>query len=253
MTEITHAGGERRVALVANTDFYIGPALARVLAARGHDLVVGDPEAGLVDELEAAGAAVEVVTGVKDLSDPASSEQLVAAGLARFGHLDAACSFSGRIVTGRFLQSTVDDLHAVVAGCLEAPYHFLKAIMPPMVERGEGQVLVVTSASAVRVTPGAPLYSSARAAANHLVRNVADEVAHTGVQVNAVGTNFMDFPEFLRATGGTDPEVRAKLEANVPMHRLGTVEECAEFCGVFLDGTSRFTTGQFVAYAGGWA
>jgi 3-oxoacyl-[acyl-carrier protein] reductase len=97
------------------------------------------------------------------------------------------------------------------------------------------------------------LYSSARAAANHLVRNVADEVARNNVQVNALGTNFMDFPEFLRATGGTDPEIRAKIEAAVPMRRLGTVDECAAMCAVFVDGTSRFTTGQFVAYAGGWA
>jgi 3-oxoacyl-[acyl-carrier protein] reductase len=249
----TAPGGARRVALVANTDFYVGPPLARVLAARGHDLVVGDPQDGLVDELEAMGAAVEVVDGVSDLRDPAASERLVAAGLARFGRIDAAAAFSGRVVTGRFLQSTIDDLHKVVAGCLDAPYHFLKAVVPPMVEQGDGQVLVVTSASGAKVTPGAPLYSSVRAAANHLVRNVADEVARNNVQVNAVGTNFMDFPEFLRATGGTDPAVRAKLEANVPMRRLGTVDECAAFCAVFLDGTSRFTTGQFVAYAGGWA
>ncbi len=244
---------ERRVALVANADFYIGPPLARLLAARGHDLVIGDPEPGLVDELEAAGAAVEVVDDVRELDDPAASERLVAAALARFGRIDAACAFSGRVVTGRFLQSTVDDLRTVVAGCLEAPYHFLKAVVPPMVERGDGQVLIVTSATGARATPGAPLYSTARAAANHLVRNVADEVARKGVQVNALGTNFMDFPEFLRATGGTDPEIRKQLEAVVPMRRLGTVEECAAMCAVFLDGTSGFTTGQFVAYAGGWA
>lgn len=244
---------ERRVALVANADFYIGPPLARLLAERGHDLVIGDPEPGLVEELEAAGAAVEVVDEVRDLADPTASERLVAAGLARFGHIDAACAFSGRVVTGRFLQSTVDDLRTVVAGCLEAPYHFLKAVVPPMVERADGQVLIVTSATGARATPGAPLYSTARAAANHLVRNVADEVARKGVQVNALGTNFMDFPEFLRATGGTDPEIRKQLEAVVPMRRLGTVEECAAMCAVFLDGTSGFTTGQFVAYAGGWA
>ncbi len=244
---------ERRVALVANADFYIGPPLARLLAERGHDLVIGDPEPGLVEELEAAGAAVEVVDEVRDLADPTASERLVAAGLARFGRIDAACAFSGRVVTGRFLQSTVEDLRAVVAGCLEAPYHFLKAVVPPMVERGDGQVLIVTSATGARATPGAPLYSTARAAANHLVRNVADEVARKGVQVNALGTNFMDFPEFLRATGGTDPEIRKQLEAVVPMRRLGTVEECAAMCAVFLDGTSGFTTGQFVAYAGGWA
>ena len=51
----------RRVALVAAAGSYVGPSMARLLAARGHDLVVGDPEAGLVDELMAMGAAVEVV------------------------------------------------------------------------------------------------------------------------------------------------------------------------------------------------
>jgi NAD(P)-dependent dehydrogenase (short-subunit alcohol dehydrogenase family) len=253
MTQNPPSGTERRVALVANTDFYIGPPLARLLATKGHDLVIGDPEPGLVEELEGYGAAVEVVTDVKDLRDPEASERLVAEGLARFGRIDAACAFSGRVVTGRFLKSTIEDLRTVVAGCLESPYHFMKAVVPPMVERGDGQVLIVTSASGARPTPGAPLYSAARAGANHLVRNVADEVARNGVQVNAVGTNFMDFPEFLRATGGTDPAVRAQLEAAVPLRRLGTVEECAAFCTVFLDGTSRFTTGQFVSYAGGWA
>jgi len=253
MRDGSEGRGARRVALIANTHFYIGPPLARLLAARGHDLVVGDPEPGLVEHLEAEGAAVEVVEGVQDLSDPAASARLVAAGLERFGHIDSAAAFSGRVVTGRFLQSSIEDLRAVVSGCLEAPYHFLKAVVAPMVERGEGQVLIVTSASGARATPGAPLYSSARAAANHLVRNVADEVARSGVQVNALGTNFMDFPEFLRATGGTDPAVRAKLEAAVPMRRLGTVEECAAMCAVFVDGTSGFTTGQFISYAGGWA
>ena len=86
-----------------------------------------------------------------------------------------------------------------------------------------------------------------------LVKNVASEVAGKNVQVNAVGTNFMDFPEFLRASGANDPAIRAKIEAGVPQKRLGTVEECAAFCAVFLDGSSRFTTGQFVPYAGGWA
>jgi NAD(P)-dependent dehydrogenase (short-subunit alcohol dehydrogenase family) len=244
---------DRRVALVADAGFYVGPALSRLLAERGHDLVLGDPDPALVDELTASGTEVEVVTGARDLSQPDAAERLLAAGLARFGRVDSATAFSGMIVIGRFLESTVDDLHTVVQGCLEAPYRFLRAVVPAMVERGEGQVLVITSASGVKPTPGAPLYSSARAGANMLVRNVAGEVARTGVQVNAVGTNFMDFPEFLRANRITDDESRAKVEAMVPMRRLGTMEEFAAFCAPYVDGTSRFTTGQFTAYAGGWA
>jgi 3-oxoacyl-[acyl-carrier protein] reductase len=244
--------GEQRVALVADASGYVGPSLARLLAARGHDLVLGDP-GPLADELSAGGTAVEAVDGVRDLSKEDAAERLVAAALQRFGRIDAAVAASGRIVVGRFLESSIDDLRAVTDGCLEAPYRFLRAVVPVMVEQGEGQVLVLTSASAARPTPGAPLYSAARAGATMLVRNVAGEVARTGVQVNAVGSNFMDFPEFLRANRAEDPEGRARVEARVPMRRLGSLDELASFCMAFVDGTSRFTTGQFVAYAGGWA
>ena len=248
----TESSSSRRVALLADAGFFVGPALARVLAARGHDLALAHPEAGLVAELEGMGARVEVLDTPRDLSDPEAAPALVAGTLERFGHIDAACAFSGQIVIGRFTDSSLDDLRRVVHGCLEAPYHFLKAVVPPMVEAGDGQILVLTSAAGARPTPGAPLYSSARAAANMLVRNVAGEIARNGVQVNALGTNFMDFPEFRRANGADDPEVRAKIESRVPMKRLGTVDECAAFCAAFLDGSSRFTTGQFVGYAGGW-
>ena len=170
----------------------------------------------------------------------------------RFGRLDAAVAFTGRIVVGRFLRSGVDDLRDALVGCVEAPYQFLRGIVPVMVERGGGQILVFTSAAGARPTPGAPLYSSARAAANMLVRNVAEEVVGRNVQVNAIGTNFMDFPGFLRANRAEEPEGRARVEALVPMGRLGTMDELAHMALPFIDGTSRFTTGQFVGFAGGW-
>lgn len=243
---------DRRVALIAGAGFYVGPPLARLLAACGHDLVLGDPDPALVDELVAGGTQLEVVTGTRDLVDPIASQRLVEAALQRFGRIDSASAFSGTIVTGRFMDATVDDLESVMRGCMVAPFHFMQAVARPMIEQGDGQILVITSASAARATPEAPLYSSARAGATHMVRNVAHEVARHGVQVNAVGTNYMDFPEFRRASGANDPEIMAKIVRRVPLGRLGTMDEFASFCMPYVDGTSRFTTGQFVAYAGGW-
>jgi len=243
----------RRVAVVADAAHYVGPELSRLLAARGHDLVLGDAPAELVTELESTGATVVVVEGVSSLANAESATALVNAALETFGRLDAGAAASGRIIPGRFVDSTEEQFQKILAGCMMAPYHFLKAVVPPMVEQGSGQILVITSAAGARPTKGAALYSAARAGATMLVKNVAGEVARTGVQVNAVGTNFMDFPEFRVATGADDPDVRAQVEAQVPMRRLGTMPEFAAFCGIFLDGTSNFTTGQFVAYAGGWA
>jgi NAD(P)-dependent dehydrogenase (short-subunit alcohol dehydrogenase family) len=243
--------GERPVVVVSDAAGYVGPALAQLLAAT-HDLVVGDPADGLVPSLEAGGATVVPVQGVRDLSRPAATDELVAGALERFGRLDAAVAFTGGIVVGRFLRSRLDDLRDALVGCVEAPYLFLRGVVPAMIERGGGQVLLFTSAAGARPTPGAPLYSSARAAANMLVRNVADEVVGQNVQINAIGTNFMDFPAFLRANRAEDPEGRARVEAMVPMGRLGTLDELAHLAMPFVDGTSRFTTGQFVGFAGGW-
>jgi 3-oxoacyl-[acyl-carrier protein] reductase len=242
---------ERRVAVLSDATAYVGPALAALLADT-HDLVLGDPTPELVDELTDRGARVVGVDGGRDLARPGAAHELVAAALERFGRLDAAVSFTGTIVTGRFLRSDLEDLRSVLTGCVEAPYLFLRAVVPAMIEHGGGQVLLFTSAAGARPTPGAPLYSSARAAANMLVRNVADEVVAKNVQINAIGTNFMDFPGFLKANRAEDPEGRARVEAMVPMQRLGTMDELAHLALPFVDGTSRFTTGQFVGFAGGW-
>ena len=243
----------RRIAIVGDAKHYVGPDLARMLAADGNDLVLGDPSAELIAELESLGSTVIAVEHGSSLHRPEASPSLVEAALARFGRIDAAVMASGQIIGGRFVNSTVEQYDRLVAGCMHAPYFFLKAVVPVMVDQGGGQVLVITSASGVKPVFGAPLYSSVRAGANMLVRAVAEEVAKKDVQINSVGTNFMDFPEFLEATGATDPDVRAAIEQQVPMRRLGRMDEFAQFCRVFLDGRSTFTTGQYVSYAGGWA
>lgn len=245
--------GGRRVAIVANASDYVGPALARELAARGCDLVLGDPRPELPEAVAGLGAESWSVDGVKNLADPASAVRLLDMAMDAFGRVDAVAFFTGTIVTGPFLDSEPDDLATVMSGNIEAPYRALRVFLPPMVAAGSGQVLAITSASGLRVTPGAPLYSATRAGANMLVKNVAAEVAPHGVQVNAVGTNFMDFPGFIAATGADDPAVRAAIEKRVPLRRLGGMEEFARFCGVFLDGTTGFQTGQVIGYDGGWS
>ena len=244
---------EKPVAVIANAKHYVGPALAEIMAKAGYDLVLGEPAPETIGAVTDAGADSWVVDGALDLSEPASAPRLVDMAMDAYGRLDSAVFFSGEIVLGRFLDATDNDFERVVAGNLEAVFRSLRAFVAPMVDAGSGQVLAITSASGLRVTPGAPLYSSTRAAANMLVRNVAAEVARSGVQVNAVGTNFMDFPAFREATGADDPEVMAKIEKRVPMGRLGTMEEFAQFCRVYLDGTARFQTGQVVGFDGGWS
>ena len=244
---------QRRVTIINDGRFYVGPPLARFLAARDHNVVIGDAPSEIIESLVSAGVHAVSVEGVNRRGNTQGFQQLVDAAIKNFGRIDSASIFSGQIITGSILKSTREDLDALYEGCLVAPYEFLKAVLPVMKEQQSGQVLIITSASGARPTPGAPLYSSLRAAASMLARNAAGEMAKFGVQVNAVGTNFMDFPEFLRASGANDPQVRKKVESQVPLQRLGTLDEFASFCMPYLDGSSRFATGQFVSFSGGWS
>jgi 3-oxoacyl-[acyl-carrier protein] reductase len=248
MTQSTH-----RVAIINDGSFYVGPPMARMLASRGHDLVIGDPADGLIDELKGMGVQAVAVSGVRDLVNPESSQKLAQAAINAFGRIDSAAVSSGRVITGRLLKSTRKDLDSLYEGCVVSPYNFLMAVAPTMVDQGSGQILIISSASGARPTPGAPLYSSMRAAAAMFAKNAATEFARNNVSVNGVGTNFMDFPEFLRASGATDPEVRKKVDSQVPLGRLGGLDEFASFCMPYLDGTATFATGQFVSFSGGWS
>ena len=243
----------RRVALIANADTHVGPDLARILARRGHDLVLGDPQPGLAEELRQLGVGAKIVSGTDDIAYPGAMKRLVAAALNDYGRLDAAFIRTGYILTGPFLEATQDDLSIVMRENIEAVFHCLQTVLPPMIERGTGQILVMTSASGAKPTPRAPLYSATRAAANMLVKNVAMDVADKGIIVNAAGTNFLDYPGFVEASGAADPKIRERIEASIPVGRLGRPEEAAHFCAGLLDGQNMFQTGQFFSLSGGWS
>ncbi|NNC81180.1 MAG: SDR family oxidoreductase [Acidimicrobiales bacterium] len=244
---------ENPVAIVSNASSYVGPALATKLARAGFDLVLGDPTPEVLAEVEESGVQSWVVDSVHNLAKPDAAPRLLDMAMDAYGRVDSAVFFTGEIVLGKVVDSTDADFEKVVAGNLEAAYRALRTFVRPMIDANQGQILAITSASGLRPTPGAPLYSATRAAANMLVKNLAGEVARNGVQVNAVGTNFMDFPMFREAMGADDPEVMAKIEKNVPMGRLGTMDEFANFCMAFLDGSARFQTGQVVGFDGGWS
>ena len=256
---------DRPVALLTNAHTYVGPALARVLARSRHDFVLHVPRGGnatfespeqvvddLVVELAALGSSAVVVRGA-DLSTAVGNEECVSTALATYGRLDAVCLVTGLITVGRFLQASTETWEGQKRFNLDMVFHGLQAVLPPLLEAKRGQVVVFTSAAGARPEPKVSLYSATRAGANALVRAVGLEHADSGITVNAIGTNFMNFPGFRNANGMDDPDRAERVLKQVPMHRLGELDELAEFAAVLLDGRSRYQTGQFFSYSGGWS
>lgn len=244
---------EKRVAILVDTETHMMPALAREMVRRNHNLVIGNAVDGLADELKSMGGEVEVVSERLDLAKSDAVQKLVDAAINRFGTFDSACIRTGAHQTGEILEHTEEQCDAMYEGNFKQAFFALKALLPTLIDKGSGQIVINTSSSAIRPATFAPLYSAQRAAANTLVRVAALTYSPKGVAINATGTYAMDYPAYLKDTGADTPEGRKKEEAKIPMRRLGTPEEAAHFVATLIDGVGTFQTGQFFSIDGGWA
>ena len=213
--------GKRRVVILVDTETHMMPDLAREMARREHDLVIGNAKEGLAEELRGMGAQVEEVGGTLDLTKPDAVQQLVDAAQKRFGKFDAACVRTGVHGTGSILEAKVEDAQVQYEGNFLSAFLALHTLLPPLVAQKSGQIVINTSASGLRPAPSAALYSAQRAGANALVRSAGQAVAPHGVSVNATGTYAMDYPDFLHDVGADkDPAKRKEVEAQVPVRPL---------------------------------
>lgn len=243
-----------RVVILADTQTHMMPALAREMAGRNHDLVMGDAAEGLADELVALGVRVEVVPDTADQTKADTIQKLVDRAQEAFGGFDSACIRTGVHGTGSILEATAEDCRIQYEGNFRSVFYALEALLPPLVAQGSGQVVINTSAGGLRPVGFAALYSATRAGANALVRAAGLSVAAHGVTVNATGTYAMNYESFLHDVGAdTDPDRLADVTSGLPMQRLCEPEEAAYFVATLIDGKGTFQTSQFFAIDGGWS
>jgi NAD(P)-dependent dehydrogenase (short-subunit alcohol dehydrogenase family) len=247
--------GKKRVTILFDSWNHMMPALAREMVRRNHDLVLGDArDKDLVEELRKLGAKVEVVPGTEYQSRPETFQKLVARAMDAFGGFNSACIRTGTHVNASVLTGKEKDLDSVYEGNIKTVFYALQAVVPPLVEQKSGQVVINTSAGAMRPQPGQALYCATRAAANALVRATGLEVAAQGVIVNATGTAGMEYPSYLHMVGAdTDPEKRRQAEAGFPMQRFIQPEDAASFVATLIDGTATGQTAQFFPIDAGWS
>ena len=247
--------GGKRVALINDALLQIGPPIAIELAQKGHNLVIAQPAEGLVDKLKSYGAEVVVVEGIEqegpnDESKPGSTQKLVDAAKKRFGGFDAAYIRTAIHHAGDVLSTTREDMQKIYESNFLAVMDSLQSLMPPLMDAGSGQILVLTSATGGKPYYDMMGYSTMRAAANMMIQCAAMTGAPRGVVVNAIGSNFMNYPDAIKTLGG--PDKMATISRKIPVGRFGEVEEVAHTAVSLLDGRNMFATGMFIAMAGGY-
>jgi 2-keto-3-deoxy-L-fuconate dehydrogenase len=128
---------------------------------------------------------------------------------------------------------------------------FVRAVLPQMIERRAGKIIVVTSAAPLRATPHSDAYSTARGAQNAYVQAVGADVARHNVQLNAIAQAYVEsIDAFQRDTWGSEP-LQRQLR-HVPTGRIAEAWEQAELVSFLASPSSDFIAGQVLPYAGGW-
>ena len=217
----------RRVLITQAQDF-MGPALVRVFGALGATVIadaraLGD-DVGLAARVVAEAGDVDVL--VAHLALPAPSTAVAA----------------------------VDDeeWRQVFAHMVDPLPRLARAVLPQMLARKAGRILLMGSAAALRGQKRTGSYSAARGAQLAYVQSLGVEVAGHNVQVNAIAQNFVDNPTYFPPEVQADPRFQDRLKREVPLGRLVSASEDAEFAAYLCSEAANCFVGQVFPVCGGW-
>ena len=148
-----------------------------------------------------------------------------------------------------FAEIDSDDFELIQRVNVTAPYLLCRASIPAMRERGWGRIVNISSIWGKISKSHRGAYSTSKFALDGLTAALAAEVAADGILANCIAPGFID-TELTRRTLGEDG-IR-ELVAQVPVRRLGTVEEIAAFVAWLAGPENTYISGQNIAIDGGF-
>jgi len=255
-------GLDDRVALVAAASRGLGRAIAEELAAERASVVICARDSGALERARAEIAAqtgADVHAVVADLATQDGTDTVVAEAFARFGRVDVLVTNAGGPPSGPFEAHGWDAWERAIQLTLRSAVELTRLVLPGMKERRWGRIINVTSITVKQPVDGLMLSNSIRAGVTGFARTLANEVATFGITVNNIlpgYTRTERVEQLNRATaereGVSVEEVRRRLEAQIPMRRMGDPRELAALAAFLASERASYITGQSMAVDGGW-
>jgi 2-keto-3-deoxy-L-fuconate dehydrogenase len=222
MTSLT---GKR--VLITQADAFMGPVLCDVFAELGATVIANTQSLLAADAPSAAVTAAGLVDVlVANLALPAP---------ATLAH-----------------ELTDDEWETVFSTLVNPLPRLVRAVLPQMIARRSGKILVMGSASALRGMKRTSTYSAARGAQLAYVQAVGVEVAPHNVQVNAIAQNFVENPTYYPPELEANPRFQERLKREVPLGRLVSAREDAQFAAYLSTEAANCFVGQVFPVCGGW-
>jgi 3-oxoacyl-[acyl-carrier protein] reductase len=267
---------EGKVALVTGAGSGIGRAIALAFAREGAMLALNDirEEAAqsVADEIVAGGGrGMAVPADVADgravlkmftrflttwdtldiVVNNAGTAFVAPHVIANFDTLASEILTSGRPSTALEATKTMEDgaWRRTIAIHLDGTFHCTREALKVMEVRRRGKIINMASIAGTTGLAGSPDYCAAKGGIIAFTKSVAKEVAHLGIQVNALAPGFIDTP----LLDEISPAMKMMFVAQTPLGRLGTAEEIAAAALYLASPAADFITGQVLSPNGGFA
>ena len=248
-----------KVGLVAAASKGLGFGVAQALAREGASLSIcsrteSDIRKAAQQLKEDTGS--EVLGSVCDMRDAISIEAWVAATLDRFGKIDAVLVNAGGPPAGLLSDFSDEQWQAAFELTLMSTVRLVRAVIPHL-SKGSA-ILTITSSSIREPIPRLGLSTVMRAGVAGYVKTLADELAGEGIRVNNLLPGRIDTDRVAQLDrnvasnlGIAPQEARRRSEVEIPLKRLGTIEEYGAAAAFLLSSAAAYITGASLQVDGG--
>lgn len=240
----------QRTALVTGGNRGLGAAIAHALHDAGHTVIIthtpgNEKVAAWLEERESQGYGF-LAYGV-DVSDHESTQALARAVQADGHHVDILVNNAGITRDATLRKMDKDQWDAVLRTNLDALFHVTKPFLEPLLERGWGRIINISSINGSKGQFGQTNYSAAKAGVHGFTKALALEVARKGITVNTVSPGYLATDMVM----AVPEKVREQIVAGIPVGRLGEPAEIAALVAFIASDVAAFMTGSNVAMNGG--
>jgi NAD(P)-dependent dehydrogenase (short-subunit alcohol dehydrogenase family) len=242
-----------RTALVTGSSRGIGRAIVLALAEYGADVAV-HCNRRLEDAEEVAGQAqgfgvrsLVVQADIGDAEGPPRLIEAVTGGLGAIDILVLNASIEERVP---WVEISLDSFQRQVDVNLRSTMQLFQLVVPGMMERRWGRVVTLGSIQQVKPHPAMLLSAGHKMAQLNMARNLALQVAHTGVTVNNLAPGAILTER--NAEPLSDPANRARTEGRIPLGRLGAPDDLVGAALLLCSEAGRYMTGVDLFVDGGW-
>ncbi len=237
------------IALVTGATRGIGKAIALNLARNGYE-VHGTATTAAGAESIAGFLAESGLAGkgwVLDVSDPVAIEALMNALIDQHGSPAVLINNAGITRDNLLLRMKDDEWNDIIQTNLNSVFRLSKACLKGMMKARQGRIINITSVVGATGNPGQTNYAAAKAGIIGFTKSLAREVGSRNITVNAVAPGFIDTD----MTRALPDEQKGHLLGNIPLGRLGSVDEVAGAVVFLCSDAAAYITGETLHVNGG--